>query len=70
MMATGTVIWFNPHKQFGFIGPDDGDKDVFVHQMDVTEAGLETLQEGQRLEFTRAEYEGRIKATELKLAEA
>ena len=50
-MATGTVKWFNTTKGFGFIEPDDGGKDVFVHISAVERAGLTTLNEGQRLEY-------------------
>jgi CspA family cold shock protein len=47
----GTVKWFNPTKGFGFIQPEDGSKDVFVHVSDVERAGMSTLAEGQRLHF-------------------
>lgn len=47
----GTVKWFNPTKGFGFIHPDEGDKDVFVHQSALTKAGMRDLQEGQRISF-------------------
>lgn len=50
-MATGTVKWFNPSKGFGFIQPDDGSKDVFVHVSAVEKAGLSTLNEGQKVGF-------------------
>jgi len=50
-MPTGTVKWFNPIKGYGFITPEDGSKDVFVHMSDVQNAGLGTLNEGQRVEF-------------------
>ncbi len=50
-MASGTVKWFNPDKGFGFIAPDDGGKDVFVHITAVREAGLETLNDDQKVEF-------------------
>ena len=50
-MPTGTVKWFNATKGFGFIAPDDGGKDVFVHISAVERAGLPTLNEGDRLEF-------------------
>jgi len=48
-MATGTVKWFNAHKGFGFILPDTGGKDVFVHISAVERAGLRDLQEGQKV---------------------
>src|SRR3989304_10271882 len=50
-MATGTVKWFNASKGFGFIQPDDGSKDVFVHVSAVQGAGLSTLNEGQKVQF-------------------
>ena len=50
-MSTGTVKWFNPTKGFGFIAPEDGSKDVFVHMNAVRSAGLDTLNEGQRISF-------------------
>jgi CspA family cold shock protein len=50
-MATGTVKWFNATKGFGFIQPDDGGKDAFVHISAVERAGLSNLNEGQKLEF-------------------
>jgi CspA family cold shock protein len=50
-MATGTVKWFNSQKGFGFIQPQDGSKDVFVHISAVERAGLGSLHEGQRLSF-------------------
>ena len=51
-MATGTVKWFNSTKGYGFIPPDEGGKDVFVHISAVERAGLSTLNEGQRLEYS------------------
>ncbi|MBR0756541.1 cold-shock protein [Bradyrhizobium jicamae] len=50
-MPTGTVKWFNGQKGFGFIQPDDGSKDVFVHISAVERAGLGGLNEGQKLSF-------------------
>jgi CspA family cold shock protein len=50
-MSTGTVKWFNNQKGFGFIQPEDGGKDVFVHISAVERAGLNTLNEGQKVSF-------------------
>ncbi len=50
-MSNGTVKWFNSQKGFGFIQPDDGGKDVFVHISAVERAGLNTLNEGQKVSF-------------------
>ena len=51
MAQTGTVKWFNTKKGFGFIAPDDGGKDVFVHISAVERSGMADLQEGQKVEF-------------------
>jgi CspA family cold shock protein len=50
-MSTGTVKWFNTQKGFGFIQPDDGGKDAFVHISAVERAGLSSLREGQKVSF-------------------
>lgn len=50
-MSTGTVKWFNAQKGFGFIQPDDGSKDVFVHISAVEQAGMRALNEGQKLSY-------------------
>ena len=50
-MATGTVKWFNPTKGYGFIEPEDGSKDAFVHISAVERAGLRTLNEGQKVSY-------------------
>ena len=51
VMAIGTVKWFNPQKGFGFIQPDDGGKDAFVHISAVERAGMNDLREGQKVSF-------------------
>ena len=50
-MATGTVKWFNPTKGYGFIEPEDGSKDTFVHISAVERAGLSSLNEGQKVSY-------------------
>ena len=57
-MATGTVKWFNPTKGFGFIQPEDGGNDVFVHITAVKAAGLDTLQEDAKISY-ELEEDGR-----------
>jgi CspA family cold shock protein len=56
-MATGTVKWFNDSKGFGFITPEEGGKDLFVHFSNVTGEGFKTLTEGARVEYEPAEGE-------------
>jgi len=68
-MPTGTVKWFNPKKGFGFIVPNDGSTDVFVHISAVERAGLQTLNEGQKVSFDlEAGKQGKTSAVNLKLA--
>lgn len=67
-MATGTVKWFNPNKGFGFIQPDQGSSDVFVHISAVERAGLNSLNEGQKLNYELATDKGKTSAANLKLA--
>jgi cold shock protein len=69
-MATGTVKWFNPQKGYGFIQPDDGGKDVFVHISAVQRAGLNDLREGEKVNYELAtdRRTGKQSADELKLA--
>ena len=66
-MNNGTVKWFNGQKGFGFIQPDDGSKDVFVHISAVERAGLEGLGEGQELEFNLVDRGGKISAQDLQI---
>ena len=66
-MSTGTVKWFNATKGFGFIQPDDGGKDVFVHISAVEKAGLGTLNEGQKVRFEVVSERGKQAAANLAL---
>lgn len=66
-MATGTVKWFNPTKGYGFIAPEAGGNDVFVHISAVEKAGLNGLKEGQRLEYEIATNKGKDAAANLKV---
>ncbi len=69
-MPTGTVKFFNTARGFGFIGPEDGSKDVFVHISAVEEAGLNILTEGQKVEYeVVSQRDGRTAAGNLKLAD-
>ena len=67
-MATGTVKWFNTTKGYGFIMPQDGGKDVFVHITAVQAAGLRGLDEGQKVTFDVAMEHGKYTATNLNSA--
>jgi len=64
-MANGTVKWFNSAKGYGFIQPDDGGKDVFVHVSAVERAGLRGLNEGQKLTYELESERGRTAAVNL-----
>lgn len=66
-MPNGTVKWFNATKGFGFILPDGGGKDVFVHITAVQKAGLEGLKDNQKLAFHVAEERGKPTAINLKI---
>ena len=69
-MATGTVKWFNPVKGYGFITPDEGGSDTFVHISAVERAGLSTLQEGQKVSFDlEAGRNGKTSAENLTIAD-
>jgi CspA family cold shock protein len=68
-MATGTVKWFNSTKGYGFVMPEDGSKDVFVHISAVERSGLGTLNEGQRISYDlESGREGKVSAVNLKNA--
>ena len=65
-MSNGTVKWFNAQKGYGFIQPEGGGKDVFVHISAVERAGLPSLREGQKVSFDIATERGKTAATNLK----
>jgi cold shock protein len=67
LMPTGTVKWFNPTKGYGFIQPQDGGKDVFVHISAVERAGLSRLNEGQAIEFELVSSRGKTSAENLRV---
>ena len=67
-MAIGTVKWFNNVKGYGFIQPEDGGKDVFVHISAVERAGMRSLVEGQRVSFEVQNERGRSAAVNLRTA--
>ena len=66
-MANGTVKWFNTNKGYGFICPDDGDKDVFVHITALEQAGLHQLNDGQKVSYEIATNKGKTSAVDIKL---
>ena len=66
-MASGTVKWFNSQKGFGFIQPESGGKDVFVHISAVERAGLQGLNEGQKISYEVQSERGREAAVNLKV---
>ncbi|SNZ19121.1 cold-shock protein [Cohaesibacter gelatinilyticus] len=69
-MTTGTVKFFNPSKGFGFIEPNDGTKDAFVHISAVEEAGLSSLDEGMKVSYDLQEgRNGKVSAANLKLVD-
>ncbi len=65
-MAQGTVKWFNADKGFGFIAPDDGSPDVFVHHSAILTDGYRSLQENQRVEFTATRSPRGMQAEQVK----
>ena len=66
-MANGTVKWFNSTKGFGFVKPDDSSADIFIHISAVQKAGLQTLDEGQRISFDIEDNKGRKAAGNISL---
>lgn len=68
-MATGTVKWYNSQKGFGFIAPDAGGNDVFVHATALEAAGIRGLNDGQKISFETHLERGKTSATQLSLAD-
>ena len=66
-MASGTVKWFSPDKGFGFIQPQDGGKDVFVHIIALQAAGISSLNDGQKVSYDVVTERGKQAASNLKL---
>lgn len=69
-MATGTVKWFNKRKGYGFITPDEGEQDVFVHISAVQQSGMRTLNEGDKLSYELMTERGKTVAGNLKLVQS
>ncbi len=69
-MANGIVKWFNPTKGFGFIQPEQGGSDVFIHISALERAGVSSLNEGQRVSYELATNKGKTSAANLKLLDA
>lgn len=69
-MANGTVKWFNATKGYGFISPEDGSKDVFVHISAVEKAGLRSLNDGQKVSYEVATTKGKASAESIQLKDA
>jgi len=67
-VAIGTVKWFNPTKGYGFIQPDSGGKNVFVHISAVERAGLGTLNEGAKVSYEEKESRGKMSAENLRVS--
>ena len=66
-MSTGVVKWFNPTKGYGFVKPEQGGADVFVHISALEKAGISTLNEGQRISYNLTTNKGKTSATDIKL---
>lgn len=67
-MSIGTVKWFNDKKGFGFITPDDGGQDLFVHHTNIEADGFRTLQDGQKVQYEAAQGKKGMEATKVRPA--
>ncbi len=65
-MATGTVKWFSEQKGYGFIVPDDGGKDLFIHHSNIDADGFRTLREGQKVEYEVGQGRKGLQATNVR----
>lgn len=66
-MAIGTVKWFNPTKGYGFIQPEKGSSDVFIHMSALERAGISMLNEGQKVEYELATHNGKTSAVNIQI---
>jgi CspA family cold shock protein len=66
-MAKGTVKWFNSDKGFGFIIPDDGGKDIFLHHSELRKTGLREIDEGAKVEYDTKNERGRVVSSNIKV---
>ena len=66
-MLTGKVKWFNPQKGYGFISPDDGKKDIFVHISAVEKSGINSLNENHKVSYDEARNNGKVSAANIKI---
>jgi CspA family cold shock protein len=67
-VPTGTVKWFNEQKGFGFIAPDDGSEDLFIHHSNINMDGFRTLREGQKVQYTPGQGRKGPEATDVRSA--
>ena len=66
-MLTGKVKWFNPQKGYGFISPDDGKKDIFVHISALEKSGINSLNENDKVSYDEARNNGKVSAANIKV---